>query len=187
MTLFPANAVSKADVPLCVDLDGTLTRTDTLLDSVLALVRARPFSLLRFPLWLLGGRAAFKREIASRIRIDPARLRYNAALLELLWTERRNGRRIWLVTAADRGIAEAVAAHVRVFTGVLASDGARNLKGTAKLAALRVRFPGGFDYAGNSRADLVLWRGARHAIVVNARHRLIRAACAHARVVQVIP
>ena len=115
------------------------------------------------------------------------RLRYNAALLELLWAERARGRRIWLVTAADRRIADAVAAHVGLFAGVLASDGAHNLKGTAKLAALRQRFPSGFDYAGNSTADLVLWRAARHAIVVNAPRRLIRAACAQARVIQMIP
>jgi len=186
MTLSAASDSSPFDVPLCVDLDGTLTRTDTLFEAVRTLVRKRPWSIARLPFWLLGGKAAFKRKLAARVRVDPFELPYNAGLLELLWAERRRGRAIWLVTAADRRIADAVAAHVGLFDGVLASDGARNLKGAEKLAALRKRFPAGFDYAGNSRADLVIWRGARRAIVVNARRGLIRAARAQGRVSHVI-
>jgi phosphoserine phosphatase len=181
-----ANDPSPFGVPLCVDLDGTLTRTDTLVEAVRALLRKRPWSIARLPFWLLAGKAAFKRKLAARVRIDPFRLPYNAGLLELLWAERRRGREIWLVTAADRRIADTVAAHVGLFDGVLASDGKLNLKGAEKLTALQKRFPGGFDYAGNSRADLVIWRGARLAIVVNARRRLVRAARAQARVARVI-
>jgi phosphoserine phosphatase len=180
--------VSRAgEVPLCIDLDGTLIRTDTLFVSVRALARIDPMSFARMPFWLVAGRARLKAEIAGRVSIDAGRLPYNRELIELLWREREAGRRLWLVTAADRRVADAVVAHLGLFAGVLASDGSRNLKGAAKLRALEELFPRGFDYAGNSAADLPIWRRARRAIVVNAPRAVVRAARAHARVHLVIP
>ena len=44
-------------VPLVVDLDGTLSRTDTLHEGVLALVARDPQALLSLPAWLREGRA----------------------------------------------------------------------------------------------------------------------------------
>ena len=179
--------VSAGEVPLCVDLDGTLIRTDTLFVSVRALARSNPVSFARMPFWLLAGRAKLKAEVAARVAIDAGSLPYNRELVQLLWREREAKRRIWLVTAADRRVADAVAAHLGLFAGVLASDGSRNLKGGAKLRALEKLFPGGFDYAGNSAADLPIWRRARRAIVVNAPRRVVRAARAGARVHLVLP
>ena len=44
-------------LPLCVDLDGTLVKSDTLADSVCVLARTHPWDLLRLPGWLMGGKA----------------------------------------------------------------------------------------------------------------------------------
>lgn len=50
---------------------------------------------------------------------------------------------------------------------MLATGEGRNLKGAAKAAALVAQFgAGGFDYAGDSCADLPVWLEARHAIMV---------------------
>ena len=138
-------------VPLCVDLDGTLCREDTLL----VLLRRKPWLLA----WLVRGRAVFKQRIARCVPIDPALLEYNGELLAFLRAEKAGGRELWLVTAADRTVAEKVAEHFDgLFAGVLASDGAVNLKGERKLRALEAKFPSGFDYAGNSAPDLPIWR-----------------------------
>jgi phosphoserine phosphatase len=169
-------------VPLCVDLDGTLCRADTLGASALALLRRRPLAALLFPFWLLRGRAAFKRAIARRVAIDPARLPWNDAFVAWLRAEEARGREVWLVTAADLRVARAVAAWFGFFDGVIASDGRTNLKAHRKLQALAERFPAGFDYAGNSAPDLPIWRRARQAIVVNAAPRVLRLALQQARV-----
>jgi 4-hydroxybenzoate polyprenyltransferase len=64
---------------------------------------------------------------------------------------------MFLTTGADRQLAERVAAHLGIFDGVLASDGARNLTGKRKLAQFREFFAGGeFDYIGNAMPDLEL-------------------------------
>ena len=74
-------------VPLCVDLDGTLVKSDTLVDSVLALVRQNPRALLSVPGWLAQGKAAFKRHVTSAVTIDVSALPYNHPLLEFLFKE----------------------------------------------------------------------------------------------------
>ena len=49
-----------AQAPLCVDLDGTLVKSDTLVDSLLVLLRTRPKLALGLPGRLFHGKAAFK-------------------------------------------------------------------------------------------------------------------------------
>ncbi len=143
-------------VPLCVDLDGTLVRSDTLVDSTLALARQHPAQLLRLPGWLREGKAALKRHLTAAVELDVVHLPYNRELLQYLEQQHATGRPLYLATAADRRLAERVAAHLGIFAGVLASDGEHNLAGANKLAAFRERFPDGFCYIGNASPDVPL-------------------------------
>src|SRR5580693_1880410 len=115
--------------PLCVDLDGTLVRTDTLHESLLSLVRADPLLLFLLPFWLLSGRAGFKRQVARRVSLDAAALPYNQEFLEYLQSCHKSGRKLILVTAADESIARGVADHLGIFSSVLASSPEANLMG----------------------------------------------------------
>ncbi len=141
-------------VPLCVDLDGTLVKSDTLVDSVLVLARQNPRALLSIPRWLVKGKAAFKHHVTDAVTIEVSSLPYNRPLLEYLVQQNAAGRPLFLATAADRRLAERVAQHYRIFQGVLASDGSHNLVSENKLRAFRQRFGGAFSYIGNSKPDL---------------------------------
>lgn len=152
--------------PICVDLDGTLVKSDTLFDSFLQLLRGDPLEAWKAPLWLVRGRAYLKSQVNLRAPLDATRLPYNTALLAYLHDQRREGRPIYLTTGAEGGIAERVAAHLGIFHGVLASDGVTNLTHSRKLRSLKARFDR-FDYIGNSRADLPLLSNAREAMVAN--------------------
>jgi 4-hydroxybenzoate polyprenyltransferase/phosphoserine phosphatase len=174
--------------PLCVDLDGTLVRSDVLLESLVLLIKRNPLYLFLVPLWLLRGKAVLKAEIASRVTLKPAALPYNKEFLEWLRSERASGRSIWLCTAASELLARSVAEHVGLFDGVLASDRTVNLAGTAKAAQLVERFgEGGFDYCGNERRDLAIWKRGSGAIVVNGGTRLEAEASRSVRVVRSFP
>lgn len=154
-------------VPLCVDLDGTLTPVDTLHEALLDLARRHPGELPRLPGWIAAGKAAFKREVAARSAIDAASLPYREDLLAWLREQRDGGRRLVLATAAHRSIADAVAAHLGLFEAVIATDEGDNLAGDGKRRALVERYgERGYDYVGNEAADLAVWRSARRAIVV---------------------
>lgn len=156
-------------VPLVVDLDGTLIHTDMLHETALKVWREYPLTSLRMPLWLSRGKAALKQQLAHRTHFDAASLPYNETLVEWLLSEKQAGRSLVLCTASDQRIADGIASHLQLFDEVMASDGETNLSGPNKAAALVARFgERGFDYAGNSRKDLPVWAQARKAIVVNA-------------------
>ncbi len=154
--------------PLCVDLDGTLVKSDTLLDSLMLLVRTHPFAALMTTFWALQGKAVLKSQVASRVTLDVAHLPYNHALVEYLKTEHASGRKLFLVTGADQKLAARVADHLGLFEEVLASDGTTNLTGSRKLEGLRQRFgEHGYDYIGNGSVDLPLLQHAGTAMIAN--------------------
>jgi FMN phosphatase YigB (HAD superfamily) len=153
-------------IPICVDLDGTLCRGDSLVRLGLVLAARRPWLLPRYALWALGGgRARLKDEIARRQPFDAGRFAYQPRLLDWLAARKAEGHRLVLASGSDRRVVEAVAAHTGLFDEVLASDGRVNLTGPRKAAALAGRFPA-FAYIGNSRADLPVWRQARACYLV---------------------
>ena len=172
----------KNAIPLAVDLDGTLLATDLLWEGVFVLLKKNPLYLLLIPVWLVGGPARLKQEIASRVDIDPATLPYREPLLSRLRAEWADGRTLVLATGTPRKFAEAIATHLGIFDRVIATDGADNLTSVKKRSALVAIYgDGGFDYAGNSRHDLKVFDVARNAIVVApdraARRWQARSAC----------
>lgn len=174
----PAVATARA---LCVDLDGTLLNSDILYESLLALLARNPLYVFMLPLWLLRGKAALKRELASRVQLDVETLPYNAQMLELLSTTEQRPR--VLCTASDVLLVEPIAKHLGMFEQVIASDGKRNLSGRAKAAALVEAFgESNFDYAGNGKVDLHVWEKSYGGWVVNNGPSLARAAARRTQV-----
>jgi 4-hydroxybenzoate polyprenyltransferase len=162
---------SAAAWPLVVDLDGTLIKTDTFLESVLRLIRRDPSSVFLLIIWLASGRAALKAKVAERIQPDPATLPYRPDLILWLTERRAAGGKLVLATASHRTTAAAVAIHLGLFDDILASDETVNLKGTRKRDALVARFGvAGFDYVGDSAADDVVWAACHVAHVAGNRH-----------------
>ena len=154
--------------PLVVDLDGTLIRTDLLVESVFALLKRNILFVFLLPLWLLNGKARLKHEIAARVDIDAGRLPYHSGFLDYLNQEHTRGRRLVLATASNEKFAEAVALHLGIFRDVLASNVTVNLSGRRKLQRLLALFgEHGFDYAANAMVDLPLWGSAARVLLVN--------------------
>ena len=168
----PDGARPQPPETICVDLDGTLVRTDTLVEGLLTFLR-NPRNWSGLWRWPLSSRAALKRQVASRSALDLTLLPYERTLIDYLQAQQKCGRRLVLATAADRAVADGVNAHLQLFDEIIASDGINNLKGRAKGEALAKRFGAGkFTYVGNSWPDLAIWRHAGSAVVVNAPRRV---------------
>ena len=162
------------DIVIAVDLDGTLTISDTLYESVLCVLRDNLRNGLALPFLILQGGAAFKAKVADLATLDVTMLPYNAALIDWLKEERAAGRTIVLCTAAEERLAEAVASHLGFFDEVIATKRGIDNEGVTKRATLEEKFGiKGYDYAGNSEVDLEVWAGARQAIVVNANKAVV--------------
>jgi len=159
---------------IAVDLDGTLTLTDTLHESVLTLVRNKPYLLLLLPFWLFKGIAHLKQKVAEHSELDVTTLPYNQPLIDWLQAEKQRGKKIVLSTAANEKIAKQVVRNFNFFDEFIASDSTTNLKSARKREALQKRYGvKGYDYAGNSNDDLEVWAGASNAIVVNASETVV--------------
>lgn len=162
-------------VPIYVDLDGTLVRTDLLVESTLAMIRDNPISLLHLPFWLLRGRAYLKEQIAKRARLRFDLMPYNKELIVHLSAEKEKGRMLVLATASDQGIAHGINRHLGLFDRVMGSDGARNLKGKHKLESILQTQQGRpFDYVGDSSADIPIFEAARIVTLVDPPTHIAR-------------
>jgi 4-hydroxybenzoate polyprenyltransferase len=151
--------------PLCVDLDGTLLRTDLLHEQFLQLLRQRPQALLSLPRWLLGGKAVVKRRLADLVRLDLDTLPLNEPLVDYLAAERAKGRELALLSAADDSLVQAYAERLGLFGWAKGSDGELNLAGARKLVAIRAHYDGPFAYAGNAPVDMPIWAESAAALV----------------------
>lgn len=161
---------------LVIDLDGTLIKTDMLFESFWAALSEDIRTAISTLKDLLIGKAHLKARLAERVDADAALLPYDQAVLNVIRKWRDDGGRVALVTASDRKFAEAIANYLGLFDEVHASDGVRNLKGRVKAEFLVERFgAGNFDYIGNARADLPVWKDARRAITADAPASLRKA------------
>ena len=143
-----------------VDLDGTLVNSDMLIESLFIFLRRHPFRVFEVVLWLFRGKAYFKRHLADLVTPDLTRLPYNNKVIAYLINEAKSGAKLCLATASDIRIAQGVASHLGIFDHVLGTV-KLNLSSEHKREALVSIFgENGYEYIGNSSADLAVWRSA---------------------------
>jgi len=160
--------------PLVVDLDGSLLKTDLLVETASQFIIRNPSQIPRMLSWLAQGKCTLKAKLAERANIDVTCLPYNEALLRWLREQKKFGRTLVLATASHRLLASRVAEHLQIFDQVLATDEDINLAGEHKREVLEHLFGRGkFDYVGNSGVDLSIWKSAQAAHIVSRSRRLI--------------
>jgi 4-hydroxybenzoate polyprenyltransferase len=162
-----AGALNARRRVIAVDLDGTLIRSDMLIESIFLFLRFNPLRVFELVLWLFKGKAHFKRKIAAAVNPHVRTLPYNHKLIDWLVEQRTQGAILVLATASEHQLAREIAGHLSIFDQVLGTQ-ELNLAGTHKRDAL-VSCHGeqGFEYVGNSSADLQVWESACVAHVVN--------------------
>lgn len=162
------DAVSRGrdPVPLCIDCDGTLIASDLFHEALVRLLLCKPWMLPAVLLWWMRGRQVLKSKVALLSPLQIATLPFRHEVVAYVHAEKASGAKLYLATAATKEHAEQVARHLDIFDGWFYSDETTNLKGATKADVLVERFGrGGFDYIGDSRADLPVWQAANEAIV----------------------
>ena len=175
-----STAVQAGDpVPLCVDLDGTLLRTDLLWEALFAMLGEKPGMIIRLPGWLRQGKATLKHHIAAHVVPDAAYLPYRRDVLEFLQQQKAAGRTLVLATASHQHYADAVAQHLDgLFDHAIGSNDTHNRRGEVKIRAVAEAVGETFDYMGDSDADLPLLEACRYIYLVDPSRRLREAAAA---------
>lgn len=181
------NKVSDKSRPLIVDLDGTLIKSDILVETLLKYLKLNLFNIIRFIGFVIKGKSVVKHEISESVDIDASLLPYNQEVISYIEKEKSAGRTVVLATATNVKFAEQISAHIGLFDDVIASDYNNNLASTKKADELAKRYgERGFDYVGNSKADLKVWARAKNAIVVNPDRGVLTKAKSQGNVSDVI-
>lgn len=157
------------NIPIVVDLDGTLIRSDLLLETANESILANPLSIFPILKQLGKSRVSLKSFLSCRSVLDVSKLPYNQNLLEWLAEQKKVGRSIVLATASHEILAHKVAKHLGIFDDVFATRNDVNLKASNKRDLLVSKFGvKGYDYIGNDQPDMVVWASARKAYVVSS-------------------
>lgn len=168
--------VDNSSIPLLVDLDGSLIKTDTLFETAMLVLSRQPWLVFMLAVWFLRGKPVLKRELSRRCQLNVDSLPYNESVIDYCRRAHDSGRSIILCTGSWHTIAERIAEKFDWISDVAATDSQRNLTGVDKAQWAIGRFgERGFDYLGNSRKDLLVWQHARQAIVLGSES-LVKAA-----------
>ncbi|MCF2870436.1 UbiA family prenyltransferase [Octadecabacter sp. G9-8] len=156
-----------ANVPLIVDLDGTLLRSDLLIEAAFRRLGDNPTAIFGMLRALKSGKAALKHFLCDNTDCSPATLPYDETVLNILHRARKAGRKIYLASASHETFVSAISAHLGIFDGHFATTLSVNLSGRNKAQCLIDNFgSGNFDYIGNDTADLPVWKVARLPIAI---------------------
>lgn len=157
------------NLPLIVDLDGTIIFNDSSTTCAKKYLRAAPWAVFSFLAWYIKGIAYLKRQLGLRVTICPQDFEYNQELIEQLQREKKSGRIIVLATGADHETAHGIVDPLGIFDEVIASDGIKNCISEQKALALNAKFgKKQYVYVGNSTQDFAVWADSAHAVAVNA-------------------
>ena len=160
---------SDTDLPLLVDLDGSLIRTDSLLEMVTLYIRSNPFRVFLILYWALQGKTHLKQEVAERTELDVSTLPFRDDVVEFLTQQCHNGRRLVLFTGAWESVAADIVNLHPMFESFFSSTDNLNLTGIAKRDKANALWGSGrYDYLGNELKDFPIWSECRRAIVVGS-------------------
>ena len=160
-------AWTRADLPLVVDVDGTLLKTDLLHETVMQFFATRPFEALSLVGWLARGRATLKRRLAEKADPHVETLPLRGETVELIRKAQAEGRPVYLASAGDQVQVNELAERLGGIAGIFASHGSDNLAGEEKAKALVAAFGSeGFDYIGDRSVDFAVWAQARRSLAV---------------------
>lgn len=175
------NAAAVSDLPLVVDLDGTLIASDVLHELATRFLVARPHGALHLLRWAAAGPTRLKSELVKGTALDVTALPYREDLLVWLREQKAAGRTLVLASATHETVVQAIADRLGIFDEAIGSTEDVNLRSAAKAAALVDRFgERGFEYVGNHKHDVEVWGAAASAHVVTGSDSLVRLASAQA-------
>lgn len=172
-------------IPLLIDLEQALLRTDPLTEAALAYVATNPLRLA-YPLagWAWRGRPHLERNLLEAVEPDPELMPINEEVIALAAAAMREGRQVFLVTDRAELLARKLSLRIPHFTDVIFFGGAK--AGTPKAAIFMERFPGGYDYVGGEATTSEIWHNAREALVVAPANAILQAIEARDRPTTVI-
>lgn len=156
---------SAKGIPLVVDLDGTLLRSDLLIETGFRRLAQDPGAIFGMLKELSNGKTALKDFLCAGADCAPETLPYDKTILSAIRLAHLAGRPVYLASGSHDDLVRAVVDHLGLFDGYFATTRTINMTGATKADQLVQAFgENGFDYIGNDAVDLPVWKRARQPI-----------------------
>jgi len=154
-------------LPLAVDVDGSLLKTDLLLESFWAALGRQPVACLLVVFRYMLNRPMLKKQLAALARLDVSLLPLQEDVVAVMRAAKGE---VVLASGSDSSLVGELSVRLSLKSKPMASDGRINLTGDRKAAALAARFGAGeYCYIGNSSADIPAWAASAGGYVVGAQ------------------
>lgn len=160
--------------PLCVDLDHTIIKTDLTIEGLWEFLKKDPRNIWQFLVWLRSSRSLLKEKLTINVDLDLYHLPVNPEVLEFVRCEFERGRKVILITGSHQKWADGLLKKYSFFSEAYGTENGRNLIGAHKLDFIKNDLNiDSFDYIGDSKADLHLWKDSHTSHFVGHKKELL--------------
>lgn len=161
------------EIPLIVDLDGTITKSDLFFETLVIFIKKNPLNIFFIFFWLFFGKSFLKLKLSEKITISPSDIKYRKEVINYLNHQKQNKRKIYLFSGSSINQVKEVHDYLNIFDGYYGTTINLNLISYNKLNYIK-KFFGSveFDYIGDSSKDIVLWNASRKAIIVDPKFNI---------------
>ena len=159
---------------LFVDLDGTLIKEDL---SDLAFVNSLKTNPLRLIIYLIvfffKGKSYLKEKISKNYIIPIEKLNFNNAALDYIRDVKNRHRVVYLISGSHQLLVDQIDRHLRIFFESFGTNIDFNMVGINKVKFISNELKIlEFDYLGNSKQDLPIWKYTKKIIFTNVSNDL---------------
>jgi len=156
-------------IPLVLDVDGTLIRNDLTHELFLKGVSLHPLKIFTFLYLALTSKPKLKALLIDLVGkdISAVDLPYNQAVTSRAEAAKADGREIILCSGSQEQLIKQIERNFDWLDDSFGTTPTHNLTSKNKAAFLTSRYPGGFDYFGNSTQDYEVWKTARKGLAIS--------------------
>ena len=161
---------------LFVDLDGTLIKEDLSNLAFKHSLKNYPFKTLFYLLvFLLKGKPYLKYKISKNFEIPFEKLTFNKAAFNFIREVKNRHRVVYLISGSHQILVDQMGKYLNIFFESFGTKDNFNMVGINKVQFIKENLKiHDFDYLGNSRQDIPIWKYTKKAIYTNASHELIQ-------------
>lgn len=156
------------DIPLVLDIDGTLLKNDLTHELILRGTFKRPWKIYTIIKLALTSKPALKLWLVEQGGADicPETLPYHDEIITLAKAAKGQMREVILCSGSQERLVSPLVDHLDWVDAGFGTTPTYNMTSENKAAFLQNRYPLGFDYAGNSSQDFAVWKTARKGYAV---------------------
>ena len=154
---------------LFVDLDGTLIKEDLSNLAFMDYLKKKPFkTLYHLIIFLFKGKPYLKEIISTDFRVPIESLTFNKSALDYVRDIKNRHRVVYLISGSHQILVNQIDNHLKIFFESFGTQDNFNMVGSNKIKFINRKLNiQDFDYFGNSRKDLPIWKYCKRIIYTN--------------------